>query len=85
MILVTRLLFIFSLLTFIIFTLDFNLGVSNLTLLYIFIIGFSLTFILAFINRKQRVYRLMLWVSAAIVLLFVCYSVLVNFLWGIFA
>jgi hypothetical protein len=82
MVLLTRILFVISLIAFALFTFDINIGLTNLTMLYIFMIGFSLTFILAFVKRKQ-ISKWILWVSAVVVLLFVGYSVLVNFLWGI--
>lgn len=78
----SRVLFIVSLLTLIVYSFDLAMK-YNKTLLYIFMLGFSGTFVTSFFTEKTALNTVIRWISFFVVAGILLYIFVFGFLWGL--
>ncbi|TCT21132.1 hypothetical protein EDD68_11193 [Melghiribacillus thermohalophilus] len=78
-----RIVFGLSLLALGLFAFDVDFFLNNRTWLYMFTAGFALSFILSFAKRNQPGSKIIMWISAIVIVIFIAYRLIVLLIWGL--
>ncbi|WP_238655623.1 hypothetical protein [Paenibacillus piscarius] len=79
--LLSRVLFLISLITLGIYSFDLVVN-YNRAFLFVFIIGFVITFVSTFFVKNDKINKAIRWISAAIVIIIFAYFLIFGFFWS---